>query len=154
MRGMFGHCRSRMRCRQIVIRSISLRPCSSRAPTTCRLRWRPSKCASRRRGARAEVTSEQVEVVETLVSEATAALPLNFRAIRGGQLRPIEAQQAISQLAEARHQYLRAVIGMNRAQLQLLRALGNPPDAAVIEPPRGALPLEPLPVPPEPAAFR
>lgn len=100
--------------------------------------------------ARAEVTAEQVEVAETLVSEAAEALPLNFRAIQGGQLRPIEALQAITQLADARRQYLTAVIEKNRAQLQLLRAIGNPPNRAETETFDDFVPLEPLPVPPEP----
>jgi hypothetical protein len=63
------------------------------------------------------------------VTTASRALSLNFDGIRGKALRPIEAQQAIGALAAARRQYLAAVIDHNRAQFELLRALGLPPAA-------------------------
>lgn len=99
---------------------------------------------------RAQLSAEQVEVAETLVSEAAEALPLNLRAIQGGQLSPIEAQQAIGQLANARRQYLAAVIDYDRAQLQLLRAIGNPPEPLIMAPPVAPQGGEMLPLPPEP----
>lgn len=70
---------------------------------------------------------EQIEVARQQVSAASRALSLNFEGIRGRALRPIEAQQAIDALATARGQYLDAVISFNRAQFELLRALGQPP---------------------------
>jgi outer membrane protein TolC len=70
---------------------------------------------------------EQIDVSERQVAAAMRALTLNFEGIRGKALRPIEAQQAIGALATARQQYLAAVIDFNRAQFELLRALGRPP---------------------------
>lgn len=80
--------------------------------------------------AQADLSREQVDVAQTQVTAAAEALPLNFRGIRGGELRPIEAQQAIQQLANARRQYLQAVIDYDQAQLRLLRAIGQPPECA------------------------
>ena len=51
--------------------------------------------------------------------------------IRGGVLRPIEIQQAIGALASSRLQYLDAVTDYNVAQLQMLRAIGQPPESAL-----------------------
>ncbi len=98
--------------------------------------------------SRAQIKAEQIEVAKTLVVEASEALPLNLQAIRGGQLSPIEAQQATSQLADARQQYLRAVIEYDRAQLQLLRAIGNPPDPQTAGTPESPPEPETLPTPP------
>jgi len=78
---------------------------------------------------RADLSAQQVEETREQVTAAAEALPLNFRGIRGGELRVIEAQQAIRQLVDSRTQYLRAVIDNNQAQLQLLRAIGTPPES-------------------------
>jgi outer membrane protein TolC len=72
----------------------------------------------------------QIEASGTQVKAAAEAVPLNFKGITGGELRAIEGQQAVQTLAFARSQYLAAVIDYNRAQFQLLRALGLPPEAA------------------------
>jgi outer membrane protein TolC len=74
---------------------------------------------------------DQIGVAERQVAAAARALPLNFDGIRGRTLRPIEAQQAINALAAARGAYLSSVIDFNRAQFQLLRALGQPPSVEV-----------------------
>jgi outer membrane protein TolC len=76
----------------------------------------------------------QVEAARTQVKAAAEAVPLNFKGITGGELRAIEGQQAVQTLAFARSQYLAAVIDYNRAQFQLLRALGLPPNEAPPEP--------------------
>jgi len=55
---------------------------------------------------------------------------LNLEGIRGGVLRPIESQQAIGALASARAHYLDAVVDYNVAQVQMLRAIGRPPEMA------------------------
>lgn len=102
--------------------------------------------------ARAQIRREQVEVAEAQVAAAAEALPLNFRGIRGGELRPIEAQQAIKQLAEARQRYLAAVIEYDQAQLRLLRAIGQPPSTAAARPAAAALSSPPLDDPPAPAS--
>jgi len=72
----------------------------------------------------------QVEQAREEVSAAAKALPLNFTGIRGRELRPIEAQQAISALAQARSRYLDAVVRYNQAQFALLRAIGQPPQSS------------------------
>lgn len=83
---------------------------------------------------RAKLARRQIEEAADMVAAAAESLPLNFRGIRGGELRPIEAQQAIRQLADARQRYLAAVIDYDRAQLQLLRAIGTPPEHALAGP--------------------
>jgi outer membrane protein TolC len=70
----------------------------------------------------------QIEAAQDQVRAAAEALPLNFTGIQGGDLRAIEAQQAIQALAAARDRQVAAVLDYNRAQFQLLRALGRPPD--------------------------
>ena len=89
---------------------------------------------------------QQVGFAEQQIAAAADALPLNFNGIRGRELRPIEAQQAIAALALARLRYVNAVIEYNQAQLALWRAIGHPPDvaAAVHSPPASTTP----PVPP------
>ncbi len=92
----------------------------------------------------ADLSAKQVEETRAQVQAAAEALPLNFRGIRGGELRVIEAQQAIKQLVDARQLYLKAVIENNQAQLQLLRAIGNPPDAPASYQTPVSPPTEPL----------
>jgi outer membrane protein TolC len=70
---------------------------------------------------------QQSEAARAQVEAAAEALPLNFKGILGGELRAIEAQQAIQALAAARSQYVATVSEYNRAQFALLRALGLPP---------------------------
>jgi len=76
------------------------------------------------------------------VSEALASLKLNLTNIgRGaglpGATRPIEVLQPIQALAQARADYLDAVLSYNRAQGRLFHALGRPIPAS---PPPGAHP--------------
>jgi outer membrane protein TolC len=71
---------------------------------------------------------QQIQAARAQVEATAEALPLNFKGILGGQLRAIEAQQAIQALAAARNQHIATVIDYNRAQFQLLRALGRPPE--------------------------
>lgn len=71
---------------------------------------------------------QQIDAARAQVEATALALPLNFKGILGGDLRAIEAQQAIQGLAAARNQYIATVIGYDRAQFQLLRALGRPPE--------------------------
>ncbi|MEX0641344.1 MAG: TolC family protein [Pirellulales bacterium] len=72
---------------------------------------------------------QQIDAAIDQVKVAAEALPLNFKGIQGGELRAIEAQQAVQTLALARARYLAAVIEHNAAQFQLLRAVGQPPEA-------------------------
>ena len=66
------------------------------------------------------------------VTEAIESLALNLTNIRRGAglpgaTRPIEVLQPIQALAQARADYLAAVLAYNRAQFRLYRALGRPP---------------------------
>jgi outer membrane protein TolC len=75
------------------------------------------------------------------VTEATESLALNLTNIRRGAglpgaTRPIEVLQPIQALAQARTDYLNAVLAYNRAQFRLYRALGFPPAAEALACPR------------------
>jgi outer membrane protein TolC len=74
-----------------------------------------------------QLRQQQVDQSRAAVEFAAEAVPLNFKGILGGDLRAIEAQQAIQSLATAQDRYLDSVTAHNRAQFQLLRALGRPP---------------------------
>lgn len=74
---------------------------------------------------------QQIEAVRVQVTAAERALELNFDGIRGAVLRPIEAQQAIGALVDARLNELDAVLDYNASQFALLRAIGLPPHATV-----------------------
>ncbi len=77
--------------------------------------------------AQVEQRMEQLIEAEAQVQAAADALPLNFQGILAGELRAIEAQQAIAALATARGDHVAAVTAYNRAQFALLRAIGQPP---------------------------
>ena len=78
--------------------------------------------------------------------EAIESLKLNFTNIRqglapDGATRPIEVLQPIQALAQARVDYLDAVLAYNRSQFRLYRALGNCPvlgNTAPLPPSAGA----------------
>ncbi len=66
------------------------------------------------------------------MTEAVESLKLNFINIRRGAAlplatRPIEVLQPIQALAQARTDYLESVLGYNRAQFRLVRAIGQQP---------------------------
>ncbi|MEX2169677.1 MAG: TolC family protein [Pirellulales bacterium] len=77
---------------------------------------------------RIQMRDRQIEVTRPPVESAYQAVRLNMEGIQAGELRPIEIQQAIGALAAARTQYLDAVIDYNAAQLQMVRAIGRPPE--------------------------
>jgi outer membrane protein TolC len=77
---------------------------------------------------RVQLRQRQIDVTRPQVESAQQAVRLNLEGIRGGVLRPIEIQQAIGALASARTQHLDAVVDYNLAQLQMLRAIGRPPE--------------------------
>jgi outer membrane protein TolC len=73
----------------------------------------------------------QVREAGRALPEAVSSLSLNLTNIRRGAglpnaTRPIEVLQPIQALAQARADYLDAVLAYNRTQFRLLRALGNP----------------------------
>lgn len=96
----------------------------------------------------AEVVSgfELSKAAERQVDQASRALPVALASIRlnfaniekgaglPGAPRPIEVLQPIQALVQARLDYLDAVIGFNRAQFQLHRALGKPAPGGSVEP--------------------
>ena len=76
--------------------------------------------------------SRQMEQAGRALPEAEASLALNLTSIRRGAglpgaTRPIEVLQPVQALAQARADYLDAVLAYNRAQFRLYRALGRPP---------------------------
>ncbi|APW59737.1 TolC family protein [Paludisphaera borealis] len=75
--------------------------------------------------------SRRMEAASRALPEAQASLSLNLTNIRRGAglpgaTRPIEVLQPIQAFAQARTDYLDAVLAYNRAQFRLLRALGRP----------------------------
>lgn len=80
--------------------------------------------------SRVVARQQQISVTRPQVESASRALRLNLDGIRGGALRPIEIQQAIGALATSRTQYLDAVIDYSIAQVQLLRAIGQPAEVS------------------------
>jgi len=81
---------------------------------------------------RLQARSRQIDVARSRIHSSAKAIKLNFNGIRGGGIRPIEAQQAIQALDAARREYLNAVIGHNQAQFELLRGIGNPPNRKMV----------------------
>ena len=76
--------------------------------------------------------ARQMEQAGRSLPEAQSSLALNLANIRGGAglpgaTRPIEVLQPIQALAQARADYLDAVLAYNRAQFRLFHAIGNPP---------------------------
>ena len=74
----------------------------------------------------------QIEDSRKTLVEALDSLKLNFLNIRQGAelpraTRPIEVLQPIQALAQARLDYLDSVLDYNRAQFQLIRAIGRRP---------------------------
>jgi outer membrane protein TolC len=82
---------------------------------------------------RVRLRRQQIDAVAPQLTAAERALQLNFDGIRGAELRPIEAQQAINALIDAKLQHVDSVLDYNAAQFELLRAIGLPPQAAAAE---------------------
>ncbi len=97
----------------------------------------------------------QLERMATTTAAAVRSVELNLATIRRAAglpvaaTRPIEVLQPIQALAQARTQYLDAVIDYNVAQFRLYHSLGRPPVAGEIEagPAAGGDPIESLPPP-------
>jgi outer membrane protein TolC len=69
---------------------------------------------------------QQIAAAQEAVEAALASHQRNLERIRGVQGLPIEVLQSNQALAQARREYLRAVIDYNTAQFTLYRALGWP----------------------------
>jgi outer membrane protein TolC len=77
-------------------------------------------------------TAAEMDDARAAVTEAIESLELNLTNIRRGAglpgaTRPLEVLQPIQTLAQARSEYLLAVLTYNRSQFRLYRALGQPP---------------------------
>ena len=84
--------------------------------------------------------ARQMEAAARAVPEALRSLELNLVNIRRGAglpgaTRPIEVLQPVQALAQARADYLEAVLAFNRAQFRLYHALGRPPLVTHAPPP-------------------
>jgi outer membrane protein TolC len=95
-------------------------------------------------------SARRMEEAGRALPEALDSLRLNLINIRRGaglpgSTRPIEVLQPIQALAQARGDYLDAVLAYNRAQFRLFRALGQPPMIAPSPVPTGAVPAVKLP---------
>jgi outer membrane protein TolC len=87
--------------------------------------------------------SRRLQQAGQALPEAQASLALNMTSIRRGAglpgaTRPIEVLQPIQALAQARSDYLAAVLAYNRAEFRLHRAIGapSPPSVRPDAPPR------------------
>ena len=69
---------------------------------------------------------QQISAAQEAVQAALDSHQRNLERIRGVQGLPIEVLQSNQALAQARREYLRAVIDYNTAQFTLYRALGWP----------------------------
>lgn len=85
--------------------------------------------------------SRQIVEASRAVPEAVRSLSINFTSIQKGAglpgaTRPIEVLQPIQALAQARSDYLDAVLAYNRAQFRLYHAIGRAPSPAAADPSR------------------
>ena len=67
-----------------------------------------------------------MEITQEAIASAEESYRLNEQRIRESEGLPIELLQSISALTDARNSYTVAVANYNRAQYELMRALGNP----------------------------
>jgi outer membrane protein TolC len=82
------------------------------------------------------VRREQIEVSQRAVDSAKGSYEKNLERIRQGQGLPIEVLQSVQAYEAAQRVYLRAVSDNNRAQLQLLWAIGWEPDCLLASNPQ------------------
>ena len=69
---------------------------------------------------------QRMDIARDNVSEAVRLVDMNFARIRGLEGLPLEAIQALHAVSQARLSYLRAIVEYNKAQAELLRAVGRP----------------------------
>lgn len=77
--------------------------------------------------AAADVASfrRQMEIAQEATAAAERSYRLNEESIRANEGLPIELLQSITAMTDARNAYIAAAANYNRAQYQLLRALGS-----------------------------
>lgn len=71
---------------------------------------------------------KRMNIAQDNVSQAGSVLTMNLDRIRGLEGLPLEAVQAVTAVSESRLAYLQAVVDYNKAQAELLRAVGRPVD--------------------------
>ncbi|MEO2016005.1 MAG: TolC family protein [Fuerstiella sp.] len=69
---------------------------------------------------------QRMDISRDNVGEAVRLVDMNFQRIRGLEGLPLEAIQALHAVSQARLSYLRAIVEYNKAQADLLRAVGRP----------------------------
>lgn len=74
----------------------------------------------------ADARRQQIDITRETLESAKTVYDRNILRIRGLEGLPLEAIQALDAVAESRTDHLTAVIRFNRAQLMLLRAIGQP----------------------------
>ncbi len=75
---------------------------------------------------RVQAGRQRMDISRDNVSEAVRLVDMNFQRIRGLEGLPLEAIQALHAVSQARLSYLRAIVEYNKAQADLLRAVGRP----------------------------
>jgi outer membrane protein TolC len=90
----------------------------------------------------------QIDVTARQLATAQDGFREDLERIRGTIARPIEVENSLDLLAEARQNHLRAIIDYNLAQFRLFVALGSPPPLE--RPEFGPLPPAPIAAPPLP----
>jgi outer membrane protein TolC len=85
--------------------------------------------------AHAQVTfrRQQIDTARQAVDSAASAHSRNIERIKAVQGLPIEVLQSNQALAQARREYLRAIIDHNSAQFTLYRAIGSSARCAVLQ---------------------
>ncbi len=68
---------------------------------------------------------EQISLAESNLEAGMRALELNRIRIKGFQGLPLEALQAVQSMAAVNDAYVKAVVEYNKAQVRLVRAIGN-----------------------------
>jgi outer membrane protein TolC len=98
--------------------------------------------------AAAKASRGQIDVTARQLATAQNGFREDLDRIRGTIARPIEVENSLDLLADARQKHLRAIIDYNRAQFRLFVALGSPPPLE--RPDCGPLPPAPIAAPPLP----
>lgn len=103
--------------------------------------------------AEAQASDEAIEAAQVGVVDAKEALSLYAKRVQIGVGIPLDAIVAAEVLNDAQLDYLDAVVGFNKAQMKLLRAVGRRPDQVVPKENQAPDVVQDLVVPPGGADF-
>lgn len=81
-----------------------------------------------------QVQMARIAATEEAVRIAAKAYQEDLQRVRGGVGLPIELLDSLRLLGQGRHEYLQAIAGYNRAQVNLYVALGQPPADTLARP--------------------